>query len=199
MTTAVFLGMMLAFERPEPGIMLRPPRDPRVSLLTGALLRRIVLVSILLCAGAFALFKIELLNGASKEAGVDRRHSRVRVRRGVLSVQLPLAHPVRTVCGPLLQSVDLGRDRRDDVAATCLHVCTGDECAFPLSADRSRVLASGAWSGTRDLCCGRVREVACLSSGQPPRPSQIAERAGEGRTRCPRIGEARLGEEDDAG
>ena len=47
--------------------MLRPPRDPRVSLLTGALLRRIVLVSILLCAGAFGLFKIELLNGASKE------------------------------------------------------------------------------------------------------------------------------------
>jgi Ca2+-transporting ATPase len=67
MTTAVFLGMMLAFERPEPGIMLRSPRDPRVSLLTGALLRRIVLVSILLCAGAFGLFKIELLNGASKE------------------------------------------------------------------------------------------------------------------------------------
>ncbi|MBN2216034.1 MAG: cation transporting ATPase C-terminal domain-containing protein, partial [Pirellulales bacterium] len=43
------------------------PRDPRVSLLTGALLRRIVLVSILLCAGAFALFKIELLNGASQK------------------------------------------------------------------------------------------------------------------------------------
>jgi len=67
MTTAVFLGMMLAFERPEPGIMLRPPRDPRVSLLTGALLRRIVLVSILLCAGAFASFKVELLGGASQE------------------------------------------------------------------------------------------------------------------------------------
>ncbi len=67
MTTAVCLGMMLAFERPEPGIMLRSPRDPRVSLLTGTLLCRIVLVSVLLCAGAFALFKIELLNGASVE------------------------------------------------------------------------------------------------------------------------------------
>jgi len=67
MTTAVFLGLMLAFERPEPGIMLRPPRDPTVSLLTGSLLRRIVLVSALLCGGAFGLFKFELANGADKE------------------------------------------------------------------------------------------------------------------------------------
>jgi Ca2+-transporting ATPase len=67
MTTAVFLGLMLAFERPEPGIMLRPPRDPTVSLLTGSLLRRMVLVSALLCGGAFGLFKFELANGAGKE------------------------------------------------------------------------------------------------------------------------------------
>ena len=67
MTTAVFLGLMLAFERPDPGIMLRPPRDPKVSLLTAGLLRRIVLVSALLCGGAFGLFKFELANGADKE------------------------------------------------------------------------------------------------------------------------------------
>ncbi len=67
MTTAVFLGMMLAFERPESGIMLRPPRDPTVSLLTGSLLRRMALVSALLCGGAFGLFKYELAHGASKE------------------------------------------------------------------------------------------------------------------------------------
>ena len=67
MTTAVCLGMMLAFEPPESGIMLRPPRDPSVSLLTGGLLRRIVLVSVLLCAGAFALFKLELFHGASEQ------------------------------------------------------------------------------------------------------------------------------------
>lgn len=65
MTTAVFLGMMLAFERPEAGIMLRPPRDPKTSLITGTLLWRIVLVSGLLCAGAFGLFRYELAQGAS--------------------------------------------------------------------------------------------------------------------------------------
>ncbi|MBN2291646.1 MAG: cation-transporting P-type ATPase [Pirellulales bacterium] len=67
MTTAVFLGLMLAFENPESGIMLRPPRDPDASLITSSLLRRIVLVSVLLCAGAFGLFKFELANGANKE------------------------------------------------------------------------------------------------------------------------------------
>ncbi|MEU9247370.1 HAD-IC family P-type ATPase [Streptomyces sp. NPDC048385] len=37
MTTAVALGLMLAFEPKEAGIMQRPPRDPTRPLLTGAL------------------------------------------------------------------------------------------------------------------------------------------------------------------
>ena len=67
MTTAVFLGMTLAFERAEQGIMLRAPRNPEESLLNGGLLRRILLVSAMLCAGAFGLFELELANGASNE------------------------------------------------------------------------------------------------------------------------------------
>jgi len=66
MTTAVCLGMMLAFERPEAGIMLRRPRDPNVAILTPGLLRRIFLVSVALCAGAFGLFELELAQGASE-------------------------------------------------------------------------------------------------------------------------------------
>ena len=56
MTTAVALGLMLAFEPKEPGIMQRPPRDPRRPLLTRALIERIVLVSTLLLAVAFGIF-----------------------------------------------------------------------------------------------------------------------------------------------
>jgi len=56
MTTAITLGMMLAFEPKEPGIMERPPRDPRQPLLTGALVGRILLVSALMLAGAFGVF-----------------------------------------------------------------------------------------------------------------------------------------------
>ncbi len=65
MTTAVALGLMLAFEPKEAGIMTRPPRDPDQPLLTRALLRRILLVSTLLVAGSWWLFEWERGNGAS--------------------------------------------------------------------------------------------------------------------------------------
>jgi cation-transporting ATPase F len=66
MTTAVCLGMMLAFEPKEPGIMDRPPRDPKAPILSRALTGRILLVSALLCAGTFGLFEWELSNGATE-------------------------------------------------------------------------------------------------------------------------------------
>ncbi|MBY0286303.1 MAG: cation-transporting P-type ATPase [Mycobacteriaceae bacterium] len=65
MTTAVALGLMLAFEPKEDGIMNRPPRDPGQPLLTRALVGRILLVSSLLVAGAWWLFEWELANGAA--------------------------------------------------------------------------------------------------------------------------------------
>ncbi|MGH4009999.1 MAG: cation-transporting P-type ATPase [Pseudonocardiaceae bacterium] len=65
MTTAVALGLMLAFEPKEAGIMTRPPRDPDQPLLTHALMVRILLVSTLLVAGSWWLFQWELANGAS--------------------------------------------------------------------------------------------------------------------------------------
>jgi cation-transporting ATPase F len=65
MTTAVALGLMLAFEPKEPGIMTRPPRDPGQPLLTRALVGRILLVSGLLVAASWWLFEWELDNGAS--------------------------------------------------------------------------------------------------------------------------------------
>ena len=66
MTTALLLGLMLAFEPKEPGIMLRPPRDPASPILSRALITRIVLVGVMLMIGAFALFEWELSQGASE-------------------------------------------------------------------------------------------------------------------------------------
>ncbi len=63
MTTAVLLGLMLAFEPVEKGVMQRPPRPPAAPILDRALLVRIVLVSVLLLAGAFGLFLVELRQG----------------------------------------------------------------------------------------------------------------------------------------
>jgi cation-transporting ATPase F len=68
MTTAVALGLTLAWEPREPGIMTRPPRDPRRSLLTGPVLFRTLLVSVLLTAGAWWVFELEGAAGASVEA-----------------------------------------------------------------------------------------------------------------------------------
>ena len=65
MTTAVALGLMLAFEPKEPHIMSRPPRDPARPLLTGTLVLRILLVSALLVGGSWWLFEWERNYGAS--------------------------------------------------------------------------------------------------------------------------------------
>ena len=67
MTTAVLLGLMLAFEGKEPGIMARPPRRPETPVLTRVLIFRIGLVSLLLLLGAFGLFEWALLHGRSLE------------------------------------------------------------------------------------------------------------------------------------
>ncbi|MFT5598318.1 MAG: cation-transporting ATPase F [Chitinophagales bacterium] len=66
MTTAIFLGLMLAFEPKETGIMQRPPHQPDAPILDKALLCRILLVSSLLCLTAFGLFELELTWGASE-------------------------------------------------------------------------------------------------------------------------------------
>jgi len=57
MTTAVLLGLMLAFEPKEHGIMGRPPREPGAPILSAALIRRILLVGALLLGAAFGLFE----------------------------------------------------------------------------------------------------------------------------------------------
>jgi cation-transporting P-type ATPase F len=72
MTTAVALGLMLAFEPKEPQIMRRPPRDPTRPprdpirpLLTRGLVLRILLVSALLVGATWWLFHWELAAGAA--------------------------------------------------------------------------------------------------------------------------------------
>ena len=60
MTTAIFLGLMLAFEPKEPGIMDRPPRPADLPILTRDLIMRTILVGILMMAAAFGLYLYEV-------------------------------------------------------------------------------------------------------------------------------------------
>lgn len=63
MTTAGFLGLMLAFEPKEPEIMARMPRDPKTPILTRNLIGRILLVGGLLLVAVFTLFQWEMTRG----------------------------------------------------------------------------------------------------------------------------------------
>jgi len=65
MSTGLFLGLMLAFEPKEPDIMRRPPRDPKSPILTGVLIGRILLVSLVMLVGAFGSFEWAMGKGSS--------------------------------------------------------------------------------------------------------------------------------------
>ena len=56
MTTAVLLGLALAFEPIQGDVMARPPRPPGAPILDGGMIRRIVLVGVLLLLASFGLF-----------------------------------------------------------------------------------------------------------------------------------------------
>ena len=65
MTTAVFLGLTMAFEAKERGIMRRPPHPPDQQLLTPVLLRQIGLVTVLLVVAALAAYHWQVAAGGS--------------------------------------------------------------------------------------------------------------------------------------
>ncbi|MFH1283316.1 MAG: HAD-IC family P-type ATPase [bacterium] len=65
MTTALLLGLMLAFEPKEKGIMQRKPRDPKMTIVTKALLVRIILVATVMVLSGFWQFQQHLASGAS--------------------------------------------------------------------------------------------------------------------------------------
>lgn len=56
MTTAVLLGLALAFEPIQGDVMARPPRPPGTPIVDRLLVRRIVLVGALLLVASFGLF-----------------------------------------------------------------------------------------------------------------------------------------------
>ncbi len=63
----VTLGLVLAFEPPEPGVMQRPPRRADAPLLSQFLVWRIFFVSALFTAGALAIYFYALQSGLGLE------------------------------------------------------------------------------------------------------------------------------------
>jgi magnesium-transporting ATPase (P-type) len=65
--TSVTLGLALAFEPPEPGVMRRPPRPPGTPLLSPYLVWRLFSVSVLFAVGALAIF----FSALARDLGVE--------------------------------------------------------------------------------------------------------------------------------
>jgi Ca2+-transporting ATPase len=59
LVAAVTLALPLAFEVKEPDVMRRPPRKPEAPLFSGFVVFRVVMVSVLMTAGAILLFTME--------------------------------------------------------------------------------------------------------------------------------------------
>jgi Ca2+-transporting ATPase len=66
MTTAVLLGLTLAFEPKEKTIMDYPPRNSKQPVLTKSLIIRVINVGILLLIGSFGMFEWVLQSGRSE-------------------------------------------------------------------------------------------------------------------------------------
>jgi magnesium-transporting ATPase (P-type) len=71
MTTAVLLGITLAFETKESDLMDRPPRPPRAPLLSFELLMRTGLVSLLMMAAQLAFTYVPFMNAAFHSSPLD--------------------------------------------------------------------------------------------------------------------------------
>lgn len=63
MVTSSALGLALAFEAAEPGIMQRPPRNPSTPLIDGLAWWRILLISVVMMVGSLGLFLWETAQG----------------------------------------------------------------------------------------------------------------------------------------
>ncbi len=68
LTTAGVLGLVLALEPREPGLMRRSPRAPDAPILDRTLSMRVLLVGAMILVGAFGLFEWALTQGASTAA-----------------------------------------------------------------------------------------------------------------------------------
>ncbi len=96
MTTAVFLGLMLAFEPKESDIMVRRPRAPDTPILTRMLVWRVVFVGLLLLAAAFGLFEW------ARRSGYDLEVARTVAVNVFVSVELFYLFNCRSLTKPLL-------------------------------------------------------------------------------------------------
>ena len=89
MVTGVTLGLAFAFDPAEPGVMGRPPRDPRAPILSGLLIWRTALVSALFCVLVFAIFFWAI------ERGEELEHAQTFAVNAMVGLEIAYLFSVR--------------------------------------------------------------------------------------------------------
>ncbi len=98
MSTALLLGMMLAFEPKERDLMNRPPRRPGQPILTGAYGVRILWVGMGITAGVFWIYYFE------RGSGADLAAARTSAVNAIVMAQTAYLFNCRSLRQPLLQT-----------------------------------------------------------------------------------------------
>lgn len=192
LVTSVTLGLALAFEPREPGVMRRPPRAPGLALLSPFLVWRIVLVSALFAAGAFAVFAY------AQARGLDLAASRTLVVNAIVAFEIAYLFNVRYLhrtsfslrgaLGTPAVLIAVALVTLAQLAFTYVPVVQGWFDTRPLAfVDLLAVVACGAvLMGSLELEKWLLRRMRVMPGGQGPAPG------GDGtRTRAPHRGEFR--------
>ena len=142
MITAVTLALALSFEAAEPGIMQRPPRDPREPLLTPFLIWRIIFVGMLLVAGGMGMFLWELEHGDSL-AG-----ARTAAVNAVLIGEVFYLFNMRSLTGPVLSFQGFFGNRYVLLAIALLLLCQALFTYLPMMQTlfATEALSPAAWA-----------------------------------------------------
>ena len=141
MITAATLALALAFEPPERGIMRRPPRDPRMPVLTPLFLWRILFVALILVAGTFGLFIWDIGRGS------DIAHARTVAVNTLVMFEIFYLFNSRFIVEPVLSRDGLLGNRYVLVAVAILVLFQLGFTYLPLSHALfgTAPLAPGVW------------------------------------------------------
>ncbi|WBY01908.1 cation-transporting P-type ATPase [Ramlibacter tataouinensis] len=135
MVTSSTLGLALAFEPAEPGLMARPPRPPSERLLSGFFVWRVLFVSVLMMAATLGLFLLELHRGTPLDT------ARTIAVNAVVAAEMLYLLNSRSILAPAFSP---GAGRGNPMVWLTIAACVALQLAFTYLPLLQRVFASTA-------------------------------------------------------
>ena len=133
LATSSTLGLALAFEPPESDVMNRRPRPPTENLLSAYFAWRVVLVSVLMAAGALSLFLWELNRGTSIET------ARTMAVNAIVVAEMFYLLNNRFLLAPVLNRIGLFGNK---IAMATVAACAALQLAFTYTPAMNAIFGS---------------------------------------------------------